>query len=350
MSDLIREAIRRQAKWCSALGSPITGDVLNVLADTLDDGSETGRRILGWQADPDFDALPIRVAGGLHALAKRGTDPALSALYRGENTDAIVIIPRVVAEHDAWMSRWLDRPPQTNEVARSAMLWPGLMEIARRFGPDMELLELGSSAGLNLNMDRFGYDLGGVLAGDAESPVQLKPEWHGPKVEPVSVNIVSRAGVDRDPVDLTDPQEVERLLAFVWVGQAERLARLEGAITIAARHPPQVAKADLVDWLAQRLGEPPVPGVTRVVFNTIVLQYVPEASRQAVALLLANAGANATRATPLAWLQMEMIEMGKPPELRLQCWPGGASELLAHAHPHGQQIGWIGQSEANPVV
>jgi hypothetical protein len=343
MTDLIREAIRRQAGWCTTLGSPITGEVLNVLADTLDDTTETGRRILGWQADPDFDALPIRVAGGLHALAKRGTDRALSALYRGENSDAIVIIPRIIAEHDPWLSLWLDRPPQTNEVARSAMLWPGLIAISRRFGPDMALFELGSSAGLNLNLDRFGYDLGGVLAGDPASPVQLKPDWHGPKVTAMPVTIVSRTGVDRDPVDLTDTEEVERLLSFVWVGQADRRIRLEGAIAIAAVYPPPVAKGDLVDWLADRLQEPATPGVTRVVFNTIVLQYVPEAARQKVAALLAEAGAKASPSTPLAWLQMEMMEMGKASELRLQCWPGGDSQLLARVHPHGAQIGWLGE-------
>ncbi|MEY2928335.1 MAG: hypothetical protein RL367_2812, partial [Pseudomonadota bacterium] len=334
----------RQAGWCTTLGSPITGDVLTVLADTLDSTTETGRRTLAWADDPDFDALPIRIAGGLHALAKRGADLALSALYRSENHDALTIIPRIIAEHDGWLQQWLDRPPQTNEVARSAMLWPGLMAIARRFGPDMALFELGSSAGLNLNLDRFGYDLGGVLAGDQASLVQLKPDWHGPKLEPVPVTIVTRAGVDRDPVDLTDAKEVERLLSFVWVGQDERRRRLEGAIAIAARHPPPVAKGDLVDWLEKRLQEPATPGVTRVVFNSIVLQYVSKAARQNVAALLAEAGAKACMETPLAWLQMEMIEMGKPSELTLQCWPGGDSRLLARVHPHGARIGWLGEN------
>ncbi len=340
MTDLIRDAIRRQASWCTALGSPITGDVLMALADCLDGSTVTGQRTLDWQGDPDDDALPIRLAGGLHALARRGDDAALSALYRGEGGTAHSIAPRIVAEQDDWLSRWLDRPPQTNEVGRAAMLWPGLMTIAARFGPKMALLELGSSAGLNLNLDRFGYDLGGVLAGDRGSQVQLKPVWSGPVVQSQPVDIVSRYGVDRDPVDLNDADEVERLLSFVWVGQDARRARLEGAIAIAKAHPPQVAKADLVDWLAARLDEAPTPGVTRVVFNSIVMQYISAESRQKVVSLLATAGAMATCDTPLVWLQMEMAKMGEPPALLLQCWPGGDSQLLAKVHPHGHQIGW----------
>ncbi len=332
----------KQAGWCRVLGSPFTGDVLETLANTLSRDTETGRRLLDWPGDADDDAISMRIGGAFHALARRGTEPALTALYATQAGDLAGLLPGIVETHDGWLSTWLNRPPQTNEVMRSAALWPGLMEIARRFGPDMELLELGSSAGLNLNLDRFGYDLGGVRAGDPASPVQIVPEWDGPPPALAPVNIIARAGVDRDPVDLTDPAEVERLTAFVWVGMAERMARLEGALALARAHPPQVGKADLVDWLAARLALPQAAGVTRVVFHSIVFQYIPEQSRTRVEELLAEAGAKASAERPLARLQMEMIDFGRAPELRLQCWPGGgAHETLAHVHPHGTKIGWV---------
>ncbi len=330
----------KQAKWCHRLGSPFTGDIIQTLADTLTDQSETGRRILNWPGDADSDAVSMRIAGAFHALARRGSDPELAALYRDQSGDLAGVVTRIVREQDAWLSTWLDRPPQTNEVGRAGVLWPGIMEIARRFGPNIELLELGASAGLNLNLDRFGYDLGGIRMGDLASPVQLSPEWVGSPPAHVPVNIVTRAGVDRDPFDLTDPAEAERLTAFVWAGMTERMARIEGAIALAKAHPPKIEAGDLVDWMAARLALPQADGVSRVFFHSVVFQYIPESARGVVETLLAAAGANATPARPLARLQMEMIEFEKPMQLRLQCWPGGAIETLAHCHPHGSKLSW----------
>ena len=333
----------KQAGWCRTLGSPFTGDVLETLANTLTRQTQTGRLILDWPGDADNDAISMRIGGGMHALARRGTEPALTALYDKQGGDLAAVLPGIVAAHDEWLAAWIERVPQTNEVARAGVLWPGLMEIARRFGPDMELLELGASAGLNLNLDRFAYDLGGVRTGDPASAVQIRPEWSGPPPALAPVNIISRIGVDRDPVDLSDPAEVERLTAFVWAGMSERMARLEGALALAKAYPPQVEKADLVDWLATRLALPQAAGVTRVIFHSIVFQYIPEASRAQVEALLAEAGTHATAERPLARLQMEMITFGEAPELRLQLWPGGgAHELLARVHPHGTKIGWLG--------
>ena len=335
----------KQAKWCRVLGSPLTGDILETLAGTLTDTTETGRRIMGWPGDADDDALSMRIAGGLHALARRGSDGELTALYRTGAGDLAGVLRRVVLEQDLWLSTWLDRPPQTNEVARAGALWPGIMEVARRFGSDIELLELGSSAGLNLNLDRFSYDLAGNASGDPSSKVLIAPQWSGgtPPLSPV--NFVARAGVDRDPVDLTNPAEVERLTAFVWVGMAERMARIEGALALAKAFPPQVEQGDLVDWLEARLALPHPAGVTRLFFHSVVFQYIPESARDEVEALLQAAGASASPERPLARLQMEMVEFEKPMLLRLQCWPGtGELETLAHCHPHGASINWVAES------
>jgi hypothetical protein len=335
----------KQAKWCRVLGSPLTGDVLETLARELTDETETGRRILNWPGDADEDAISMRIAGGIHALARRGSDTELTEVYLSGSGDLEALLPRIIGEYDSWLSQWLDRPPQTNEVARAGALWPGVMEIARRFGPDIELLELGASAGLNLNLDRFSYDLGGRISGDPSSPLRIMPVWTGSSAPDAPVNIVERRGVDRDPVDLGSAEEVERLTAFVWVGMAERKARIEGALSIAAADPPQVDQGDLVDWLKARLAMPQSSGVARVFFHSVVFQYIPEAARDEVEALLQDAGRKATSERPLARLQMEMVDFEKPMLLRLQCWPGsGALETLAHVHPHGAAINWVAEN------
>jgi hypothetical protein len=339
------EHLKKQAEWSKTLGSPLTAAVIATLTDCLDESSGVGRRTIGWPGDADDDAISMRIAGGIHALARRGTDGELTALYKGLGGTVGDIIPRIIRDYDTMLEPWLDRPPQTNEVGRAGLLWPGLMEISRRFGPDMELIELGASAGLNMNLDRFGYDLGGLKAGDVASPVQIKPDWSGPQPAYAPVNVTSRIGVDREPVDLRDPAEVERLTAFVWADMTERMARIEGAIAIAAEHPLRIEKADLVEWLEAQLARPQASGVTRVIYHSIVFQYIPQAARDRVEELLAEAGASASTDHPLARLQMEMFEYGAPIELRLQCWPGGGvHELLATSHPHGAKIRWIGES------
>ncbi len=345
MSQHVRKALLDQAKWCIKLGSPIMSEILIAIEAALDDSTATGRSALAWQGDPHTDALAMRLSGPFHALARRGLDPQLSAFYSGQGGDAGAIIARVLHEQDAFIAPWLERVPQTNEVGRAAMLWPGIMEITHRFGPDVELLELGASAGLNLNMDRFGYVLGGLASGDLDSPLQMTPVWKGAPPRHSPVNVIARAGVDRDPVDLSDPAEIERLTAYVWADQTLRLKRIGHALGIAAQFPCTLVRGDIVDWVRERLAMPQTEGVTRIFFHSITFMYLPKDAQDAVQAMLDEAGAKASTDKPLARLQMELVTEANAPELRLQCWPGsGEIEKLAEVHPHGLSINWVVQS------
>lgn len=339
--DRIRAAFRQQAIFCGKAGSPMTAQILDTLAVTLDRTTRTGAALLDWPGDPMIDALKLRIAGGLNGLARSGLDPALTELYAARMGDFAGIFKRVLGDWDDWLFAWLAGPPQTNEVARAGMLWPGIMQVAQQFGPDIDLIELGSSAGLNLNMDRFGYDLGGTLSGDARSPLQFKPEWAGPPPVASPVNIVSRLGVDQNPLDVSDPDVADRLLAYVWPDQDIRIARIKAAIALAQKFPPPVETGDAADWIESILATPHTKGVTRVVFHSIVLVYLSPEGRARVINALQKAGANAPRDRPLAWLSMEFHSRTAEAELRLTCWPGGESRLLARCHPHGAVINWV---------
>jgi hypothetical protein len=341
MTHAILDTFRTQAAFCRQTGSELTARVLEALVVVMDHSTRTGARILDWPGDPIVDALKLRIAGGLNALARSGMEPGLTALYASGQGDWEGVIGRVLRERDDWLFPWLDSAPQTNEVARSGILWPGMMEIARRFGPQLEVLELGASGGLNLNMDRFAYDLGGVRAGDTASPVQLAPRWEGPPPAFAAVQIVARRGVDLNPLDMTDPEVAARMLAYIWPDQKERVARAEAAMEIACRFPPPMEKGDGVAWLEAQLTRPQQAGVTRVIYHSVALQYFPAEGRRAVRALIEAAGAQATPERPLAWLSMEFPAKVTEAHLTLRCWPEeGAEALLALAHPHGAWIKW----------
>lgn len=340
--EAIRAAFRTQAAFCTASGSPLTASILNALAETLDRTTRTGAAIIDWPGDPMVDALMLRIAGGLNALSRSGRDPALTALYASHQGDFPGVLTRILETHDDWLLPWLDGPPQTNEVARSGVLFPGVMAVAARFGPDVELIELGPSAGLNMNMERFGYDLGGAIAGDPDSALQIRPHWSGPPPVVAPVNVVARVGIDRNPLDVTRKDVADRLLAYVWPDQQDRIARAAAAIAIAQAHPPRIEAGDAAEWIEEKLVSPQPEGVARIVYHSIVLQYLPPEGRARVRDAIVSAGERATTPRPLAWLSMEFEKASAVAEVKLTCWPGGETKKLGDTHPHGAFVQWAG--------
>lgn len=333
-----RDAFRQQAAFCAAMDAPITARVCAALADALSRDSETGRRTLDWPGEPIPDALPLRLVGGLHALARTRIDPDLRALFAGEG-EPQAILTRVLVDHDAALLPWLDGPPQTNEPMRSGVLMAGLLAVANAHGPAVELLEIGSSAGLNLLIDRYRFDLGGVTVGPEDAAVTIRPDWRGPPPPAVPLRIESVRGVDIQPLDATDPAVATRLAGYIWTDQPERQARLTAAIALQRARPVDLVQGDAVDWLRDRLAEPQAPGVTRVLMHSVVWQYLGDTRRAAITAMMDAAAARATPDRPLGWVRMEPDRVLQRQELIVQHWPGhGSSRMLATAHAHGAWI------------
>jgi len=344
--ETVRRALHWQADYCTRNGAPITGRVCTALAAVLDGTTATGARALGWPGQPIIDALPLRLAGPLHALVRSGRGGgALDAVYRGEVVAAGAVadaVGQALRAHDAEIVGWLDGPPQTNEAARSGVLMAGLLTLAARFGPRVELLEIGSSAGLNLMIDRYRFDLGGVIVGPDDAAIRIAPEWRGPPPPAAPVRIERVRGVDIAPIDLTAPGQAERLMAYVWVDQADRLARTARAIALAQADPPALDRGDAADWVEARLAEPQAEGVTRVLMHSVVWQYLPRETQWRIERAMAAAGAAATAGRPLGWVAYESDRRDGQHELTVRCWPGGGEAATrARAHPHGTWIEWI---------
>jgi hypothetical protein len=119
----------------------------------------------------------------------------------------------------------------------------------------------------------------------------------------------------RAGIDVTKAEHRERLLAYVWLDQSERLARVEVAIALAAEDPPLIDRADAAEW-AERVIDPE-PGRVRVLMHTIALQYAPEETRARVAAHAVRVGERATEEAPFAWLRFEADPEDEEGRLRL---------------------------------
>ena len=344
-------AIGWQADYADRNRAPITARMVRAQLPLLGGPSRVGARLAGWADSAMEDALPLRLAGGLHHLHLTGADARLAPVYAGSLTDQQAIDARVgavVADHDAALLPWLDGPPQTNEAGRSASVMAALLWLTPRLGARFELNELGTSAGINTMMDRFFFDLGGTRAGPADSPLRVVPEWRGPPPPVAAPQITAIRGCDRAPVDLTDAAAAQRLKAYVWPDSPERMARLDAAIALATARAPLLERADAADWVAARLNAPQEADTTRVVFHSIVWQYLAEPTRAAITAAIEATGARADGMRRLAWVQLETNRTSFRHELRVRYWPGGGAEqVLGTAHAHGAWVEWFAPPESS---
>lgn len=350
MTGKVAECFETQAGACRNLGSPFTAALCDALRRDLDESSAFGRRILGWGPRAMADALALRVAGALHFLVRSGAARALAAAYPPHAPDDATLrraLAETIAAHDAFLTGFLDRPPQTNETARSAILLGGALHVAAALRRPLEILEIGSSAGLNLHLDRYAYDLG-VGRWDADaSRLRLACDWRGaPPPLDAPLEIVARAGCDVDSLDPGCDADRARLLAYVWPDQSERLARMETALALAAARAERVERADAADWLATRLVAPARDGHARLLFHTIVWQYLPLATKTRARALIEAAGAAATPEAPFAWLRMEADGDMRSAAVSLTLWPDNATRALGRADFHGRWAQWSAEAAA----
>jgi hypothetical protein len=252
-------------------------------------------------------------------------------------------LAQVLAGGENELMPWLELPPQTNEPMRSGPLMAGLLVVAAETGGlPFALYEVGASAGLILALDRYRHRLGSVEAGDPASPVFIEPEWEGALPPVAEVRVASRRGTDLEPVDLTRTEDRDRLLAYVWPDQADRVARVEAAIEIAARGPAPIDAADAADWTERTIQVEPEKGAIRVLMHAVALQYAPDETRERVAAHAARVGAGATADAPFAWLRFEADpEYGEKGSLRLTLWPGGTERVLALGDTHAERLHWL---------
>ncbi|MCL4676279.1 MAG: DUF2332 family protein [Pararhodobacter sp.] len=331
--------MRQQAAACAGIGSPFMARLCTLLAERLIPDTPLTRRLFAWPGDLSRAAasIPLRLAGALHALVLRG-DAALAAAYPPHATDdaALWQAVRDALHHEAaFINGFLDSPPQTNEVRRAAVLIAAGHWLAARHGLPLVFSELGASAGLNLNWDRFALALPDRRLGPPDAALTLAPRWQGASPPAARIAVTDRKGVDLNPIDIGDADQRLRLMAYLWADQPHRLSLTQAAIATA---PPCPERADAIDWLADRLT--PRPGALHLVWSTVAWQYFSAEAQLRGRALIEAAGARATSAAPLAWLSYETDGRQPGAALTLRLWPEGETLDLGRADFHGRWVDW----------
>jgi hypothetical protein len=243
------------------------------------------------------------------------------------------------AFHDFTVANWpaieaeiRTRATQTNEAGRCALLLPVLAALPQ----PLALLEVGASAGLCLYPDRYGYRYGEHTVGAGEPVLECAATGLAP---PVRVpEVVWRAGLDLNPLDVTDPADVAWLDALIWPEHTHRRARLRAAAAVAAADPPLLVRGDLVHDLPALAARAPA-GATLVVFHTSVLYQVPGPGRAAFAEVV--------RGLPGHWISIEAPEvlpydgLPRPPDDALHNVLALDGRPLAWTRGHGQSMTWF---------
>jgi len=348
------EDFRKQADVCGDLGSDFTRQILLRGAEDIEAGGVVARLTADWPGKPRADAVSLRWAGSLHAAVLTGRDPALAAEYPAARADWSMdriwpLADAFLRREEAWVRAFMQSPPQTNETARSTALAAGFMWLADRMPQPFHMLELGASAGLNLNWERFAYayprwgrrDVAGPLM-----PTEIRsgelPGWR-------DIAIASRAACDQNPLDASSPDHRLRLRAYVWADQAARFERLNAALDLAQALNVKVDGADAAVWIREKLsGE--LPEGTTVVYHSVFLQYPPPPVRAAIADAIVEAGARTTPSRRLAWLSFEpeSLVAGVRGSIRFVLhavmWNDGkrSDQTLAEVDPHGRHLDWFG--------
>lgn len=168
---------------------------------------------------------------------------------------------------------------QTNEVRRCAYLYPSFCYIFNMVNKPLSLIEIGTSAGLQLLWDTYRYSYGNnQVYGNKQSNVHIRSEIIGdnpPFILTNSPPVVSRLGLDLHISDLRDPDDYLWLKSLIWPEHQERLELFEHAALNFKKDPVSLIEGDGVMLLSDIVEHTPKDSVL-CIFHTHVANQFPE--------------------------------------------------------------------------
>ena len=220
------------------------------------------------------------------------------------------------------------RYTQTNECRRCVALLPGVWETGLdRF----HLIDIGCSAGLNLALDRYGYRWGEFgFVGD--SSVLLESELRGRSPAIRDIEVLSRTGLDLNPIDPTDADDRLWLWSLVWPEQHSRRERLIAALEQIKACPIDFVEGDAtvsLDKVLKRLPD----DEPAIVMNSFAMNQFSAEMRDELEATVARHRSD----RDIHRISFEVYN--SPNEwASLQLDNGSGFEILGQAHIHGEWL------------
>lgn len=325
---------------CARMGSPFFGAILRHAASAYVSDS-TLRDLLDRHAHRS--RLGLRLGGAAHFRALRAYAPEIAAHYpsTGGDGDAEAAWRGVVADihaNSVVYDELFERPVQTNEVARALPVLGAMLTLADSTRLPLRVFEIGSSAGLVLNFDRYQYSGDDWSWGLPGAAVHLRNLTDSGKPAHLQTQLLlqERHGCDLHPLDAADPQDADTLLSFIWPDQRERFERLQAALAVARAYPVAIERGEGVAWA--RAKAKPRERAATVVLHTVITEHMSAEVRASLGEAIAELSASAADAAPFAWIRMEPGETGY--DTTLAQWPGGSERRIARSDGHAQHLRW----------
>ncbi|HEX6285965.1 MAG TPA: DUF2332 domain-containing protein [Acidimicrobiia bacterium] len=221
------------------------------------------------------------------------------------------------------------RYTQTNECRRCVGLLPAIWATGVTH---FHLVDFGTSAGLNLHLDRYRYRWNSVSWGPDQSPVDLFTELRGGEVTPLHMGILSRTGLDLNPLDPSDPDHRMWLEALVWPEHHDRRRRLQTALDVAAAHPVDLIAGDGLVTLPAVLERIPAREPALVINSFILNQLSPD-DRDRYQRILASERAR----RPVYHVSMEWLD-DSADSADIEVDDGTGLRRIGSAQPHGEWL------------
>ena len=337
----ITEAFEWYADWAADV-SP--------LYERLAQGIIHDSTLLEIAAEASEDQPPPQLLlGAVHVLLLRGYDHPLANFYptcaeNPANGDAFPHFRNFcLANENEIREIVASRRVQTNDIGRSAVLFPAFEYVAQTVDrTPLTLIEIGTSAGLNLYWDHYRYEYEGYgVYGDLDSPAHIESSVRGDRDPPfseISPGVNHRVGVDLNPLDITNADDAQWLQALVVPDQKRRHERLAAAIDIVCDDPPDLVTGDALDALSDLLADVP-DNTSLCVFSTHTLYQLGKENIVELRDLLTEF----SKERPVRWLSGDpFAELDHPSYRYITLSDGAAEEIqLAEYESYGKWIRWL---------
>ncbi|HKW45371.1 MAG TPA: DUF2332 domain-containing protein [Candidatus Eremiobacteraceae bacterium] len=234
------------------------------------------------------------------------------------------------------------RRVQTNEVRRCAALVPGFSCAAEALhASTASFVEIGASAGFNLQWDRYRCDYDDGLAwGNEFAVLQLACELRGggrPSFAGLP-KVAQRYGIDIAPLDARNADDVLWLRALTWPEHADRRRFLDLAVEVARFDPPKLIAGDAAE-IFPSVVEGVAPDLPIIVYHSFTMNQLDTEQRE----LLEDAFCRLGARRPLARVGFEWAVGAPYPNLSLTNYTEVRIErcVLAECDPHCAWLRWV---------